>query len=209
VQLFYAPNIINQKNFVLDEIESKHAIKVLRLKEHDFIHIIDGKGDTYECKITNPHPKKCEVEIISTKKEDLLQPHLHIAISPTKNNDRLEWFIEKCTEIGISEITPILCEHSERKVVKLDRLQKTAITAMKQSLKATLPQINPLTHFQDLINNPFKGQKLIAHCYKNKQKHIKDILVKNESDLKEILVKKKLKKPSIKVFCPLLLAKID
>ncbi|MFB0925634.1 MAG: RsmE family RNA methyltransferase, partial [Vicingaceae bacterium] len=175
MKLFYTPEIDNEKTFTLSENESKHAIRVLRLKKHDTINLINGKGSFYEAIISDDNPKKCEVIITSIQKEILNKPILHIAIAPTKNNDRTEWFIEKCTEIGITKITPTLCSNSERKKIKQERFKKTAISAMKQSLKATLPIVNDLTNFKELINSPFNGGKYIAHCYKNEQKHFKDI----------------------------------
>jgi 16S rRNA (uracil1498-N3)-methyltransferase len=183
MKLFYTPEIDNEKTFTLSENESKHAIRVLRLKKHDTINLINGKGSFYEAIISDDNPKKCEVIITSIQKEILNKPILHIAIAPTKNNDRTEWFIEKCTEIGITKITPTLCSNSERKKIKQERFKKTAISAMKQSLKATLPIVNDLTNFKELINSPFNGGKYIAHCYKNEQKHFKDIYQKGENAL--------------------------
>ncbi|MDB4534619.1 16S rRNA (uracil(1498)-N(3))-methyltransferase [Vicingaceae bacterium] len=181
MKLFYTPEIDNEKTFTLSESESKHAIRVLRLKEDDTITLINGKGSYYDATITDGNPKKCEVKITSIRLENNGKPNLHIAIAPTKNNDRTEWFIEKCTEIGIHEITPTLCKHSERKKIKQERFEKTAISAMKQSLKATLPIVNELTNFKDVINSSFDGKRYIAHCYKNEQKHFKDIYQKEKN----------------------------
>lgn len=183
MHLFYTPEIANENSFTLNESESKHAIRVLRLNIDDVIQLIDGKGNFYEAIIVTNNPKKCEVQLIKTTKEVITKPNLHIAIAPTKNNERLEWFIEKCTEIGINEITPILCEHSERKHLKTERLIKTAISAMKQALKATLPKINELQNFNDLIHQSFSGKKFIAHCYQQNQKHVKDCYLKGENVL--------------------------
>ncbi len=177
MKLFYTPNITDNKSYVLNETESKHAIKVLRLTINDIITLVDGKGCFYEAKIVSDHHKKCEVEIINTTVEQKNNPSLHIAIAPTKNNDRLEWLIEKATEIGLSEITPIICDNSERKVLKTDRLEKRAIAAMKQSLKATLPQINNPCKFSELISKEFSGEKYIAHCYHDNQTHFKKCYV--------------------------------
>ena len=183
MKIFYTPEIENEKAFTLSENESKHAIRVLRLKENDTIILVDGKGSFFETSISDANPKRCEVQITSIRKENNNKPNLHIAIAPTKNNDRTEWFIEKCTEIGVHEITPILCKHSERKKIKQERFEKTAISAMKQSLKATLPIVNKLTNFKDVISSSFEGKKYIAHCYKNEQKHLKDIYQKGENSL--------------------------
>lgn len=183
MNLFYAPDITNSKTYVLSETESKHAIRVLRLIKGDEITLIDGKGNFYTTQITDDNAKKCIVEIIDIVKEKKHQPFIHIAIAPTKNNDRMEWFVEKCTEIGISEITPLLCSNSERKKIKSERLIKTAISAMKQSLKATLPQINELTTFKDLIATSFDGEKLIAHCYEDEKSPLKNSYEKKKNVL--------------------------
>lgn len=183
MKLFYTPEIEEEQTFTLSENESKHAIRVLRLTEKDSITLINGKGYFFEATISDANPKRCTVEIITIRKEKKLKPNLHIAIAPTKNNDRTEWFIEKCTEIGIHEITPTICIHSERKKIKQERFEKTAISAMKQSLKATLPIVNDITNFKELITTPFKGKKYIAHCYKNKQHQFKDLYLKGEDCL--------------------------
>jgi len=183
MQIFYTPNITNCESYVLNETESKHAIKVLRLKNEDKITLVDGKGFFYDCEIIEDHPKKCKVRILSSTQEPVTKNKIHIAIAPTKNNDRLEWFTEKCTEIGISDITPILCNNSERKKLKEERIVKTAISAMKQSLKATLPTVNTLTSFTSIVNQPFKGQKFIAHCYKNEKNALKEAYTEKENVL--------------------------
>ena len=184
MKLFYTPDITDSKNYVLNETESKHAIKVLRLTVNDEIVLIDGKGTFYFAKIINPHAKKCEVEIVKIEQENSNKPHLHLAIAPTKNNDRLEWLIEKATEIGISEITPIICDNSERKVLKTERLEKRAIAAMKQSLKATLPIINEACKLSELIIKDINnGEKFIAHCYQENQKHFKALYTKNSNGI--------------------------
>ena len=181
--LFYTPDITTEKRYTLSESESEHAIRVLRLKEGDTLTLVDGKGSFFEASILDGNPKKCEVEITNINKEYHSKPILHIAIAPTKNNDRTEWFIEKCTEIGITEITPILCKHSERKKIKQERFEKTAVSAMKQSLKASLPLVNELIDFKDIVNLSFKGKKYIAHCYQENQKHFKNLYQKGENSL--------------------------
>jgi len=176
MNIFYTPTINSTNNYVLDEAESKHAIKVLRLKQGDTIWLVDGVGNFYVAQISNEHPKKCEVKIIEKKIEEHNKPNIHIAIAPTKNNDRIEWFIEKTTEIGITEITPIICDHSERKVIKTERLEKRAISAMKQSLKASLPIIKEPVGFRSFIDSIENlGERYIAHCNDDNQKHLKDI----------------------------------
>ena len=155
----------------LPEEESQHAVKVLRLQVGEEIAVVDGVGGFYTARITNPHPKHCGFEITEVKsgfgKHDY---KLHIAIAPTKNIERLEWFIEKSTEIGIDEITPVVCRFSERKMVKEERLQKIIVAAAKQSLKAYFPKLNPLTTFDELMKNHQASQKFIAHCYEEDKK---------------------------------------
>ncbi len=174
MQLFYVPDILGTE-VVLDETESKHAVKVLRLSTGDKVQLIDGKGGFYEAEIVVANPKKCRLKITKTNKEFGKKDfHLHIAIAPTKNNDRFEWFLEKTTEIGINEITPLLCDHSERKNIKPDRLEKILVSAMKQSLKAYLPKLNELTPLKELIQNTNSGNRYIAHCNEGKKTHLKN-----------------------------------
>ena len=164
MSLFYVPAL--SSGHVLPEEESQHAVKVLRLQVGEEITLIDGAGGFFKAKITNPHPKHCSFEITETILEyGKRDYHLHIAIAPTKNIERLEWFIEKATEIGIDEITPIICRFSERKVIKAERLEKIIVSASKQSLKAYFPKLNPLCSFDELIKNQQASQKFIAHCY--------------------------------------------
>ena len=134
MQLFYVPNLSGAE-VILDETESKHAVRVLRLKEDDEIELIDGKGGFFKARITDANPKKCMLSIIDSQTDfGKKNFHLHIAIAPTKNIDRTEWFLEKCTEIGIDEITPLLSEHSERKVIKPERLENILVSSMIQSV---------------------------------------------------------------------------
>lgn len=183
MQLFYTPDI-NESTYCLDETESKHAVRVLRLTAGDVIQLIDGKGNFFEAQISDAHPKRCQVEIIKKISEYNKRTHyLHLAVAPTKNIDRFEWFLEKATEIGIDEITPVLCDHSERKVIKDERLQKVIISAMKQSLKAYLPKLNPLTPLKTLLDTDFEGKKFIAHCYEQNKKELKNELSESASNL--------------------------
>lgn len=167
MHLFYTPDI-SSNIYTLNEEESKHSIRVLRLKIGDKVVLIDGIGGWYEAVIKDDHPKNCKVSITETKKEFGKRTiHLHIAIAPTKNMDRLEWFTEKATEMGIDEITTIDCQNIKRTVVNTERLNKVAISAIKQSLKTYLPKINEMAAFKKLIasHTNFAGQKFIAHCY--------------------------------------------
>ena len=164
MSLFYVPAL--SSGFVLPEEESQHAVKVLRMQVGDTLTVVDGAGGFYKARITNPHPKHCAFEITETILEYGKRNYrLHIAIAPTKNIERLEWFIEKATEIGIDEITPIVCRFSERKVIKAERLEKIIVSAAKQSVKAYFPKLNPLCTFDELIKTCQASQKFIAHCY--------------------------------------------
>lgn len=164
MHIFYTPDIASTAE--LPEEESKHCVKVLRLAEGDELMLADGAGTFYHAVITLAHPKRCGVEIVET----IPAPsswgfHLHIAIAPTKNLDRMEWFAEKCTEIGVDAVTPLRCRFSERKELKIERLQKILISAMKQSLKAVCPHLDEMTDFKEFISTPFDGDKYIAHCH--------------------------------------------
>lgn len=166
MQLFYDPNIVSsQTSYTLNEEESKHCIRVLRLTVDDIIYITDGKGTMCKCRITQPTPKKCIVAIEQVT-ENYNQRHykLYMAVAPTKTNERYEWFIEKATEIGIDAIIPIICFQSERRNVNIERYERIANSAMKQSIKAYLPHVEQPTKFSELIARPFQGDKFIAHC---------------------------------------------
>ena len=201
MQLFYIEKL--KYEFTLDKQESNHIVKVLRKKEGDTLLFTDGKGNLYSSKITSIDKKKCKVVIIdSKKKEKLHQGHLHIVIAPTKNMSRFEWFLEKSTEIGIDEITPVICSKSERKTINHERCNKIIISAMKQSVKFHLPKLNYLANFNDIININFNATKYIAHCqsYKRelleKQKFHENtmILIGPEGDFSEDEIQKAIEK---------------
>ena len=181
MQLFYNSEIKNgDSNFFFDKEESKHIVKVLRKKESDKIFITNGLGYLFESEIILASEKKCEVKII---KETFQQPdtfYTHIAVAPTKMNDRLEWFLEKATEIGIHEITPIICDHSERKIYKIDRAEKIIQAAMKQSLHYYLPKINEPISLSQFVKSNIDGQKFIAHCEETDKKSFQKEIAKNE-----------------------------
>ncbi len=162
--IFYSENI-SSTSFILNENESKHAIRVLRLKNFDKIEIIDGKGFRYIAEISDANAKRCEISILSqeffgTKRNY----YLHIAIAPPKNIDRFEYFLEKTVEIGIDEITPLLSRYSERTQWNEERLQRIIIESMKQSKTYVAPKLNKFTSFNSLINNDFQGKRGIAFC---------------------------------------------
>ncbi len=175
MHLFYTPEITGDK-YQLNEEESKHCIRVLRLKQGDIIHLADGKGNLFETSIIAENPKHCIVGVNNVQHEYLKRNfHLHISIAPTKNLGRIEWFLEKATEIGIDEITPLFCQHSERGHIKIERLEKVMIAAMKQSLKAYLPKLNEPVSFAKLTGNTYNGGKFIAYCEDEGISHLKDV----------------------------------
>ena len=178
MHVFYTPDLQDQAQYTLNEEESKHCSRVLRLSVGDTVFLIDGRGGLYEAEIVNESKKHVELRI--TKTTEAYQKrnhHLHIAIAPTKNIDRVEWFLEKATEIGIDEVTPIICERSERKIVKEDRLQKVITAAVKQSLQAYHPVLNPAITYTELLRQQTTASKLIAHCIDDSQRHfIKDLV---------------------------------
>ena len=175
MQLFYNPTINEtQDSFVFNKEESKHIIKVLRKKESDTLHVTNGLGFLFITEITIASDNKCTVKIVSFEKQEAPKYHLHLAVAPTKMNERYEWFLEKATEIGIQEITPIICEHSERKIIKTDRFQKILESAMKQSLHYYLPQLNEPIAFNDFVKTKKSGQLFIAHCEEIAKKSLKN-----------------------------------
>tara|TARA_R110000787_G_scaffold19150_3_gene57861 strand:- start:6230 stop:6937 length:708 start_codon:yes stop_codon:yes gene_type:complete len=183
MQLFYNPSIDKDTlQITFDKIESRHIVKVLRKKEGDHIYITNGKGQLFNCQITVANDKKCLVSIFSTEqKQKFRDYYLHVAIAPTKNNDRLEWFLEKATEIGIDEITPIICQNSERKVIKTERLEKIILSAMKQSLKFHLPKLNEAITFSEFLKTERKEKVCIAHCNEGDKKLLKDTITPKET----------------------------
>ena len=181
MQLFYNPDIKQGTDtFFFDKEESKHISKVLRKKEGDSIYITNGKGFLFESVITLSSEKKCEVKITKEISQEPDVFYTHIAVAPTKMNDRLEWFLEKATEIGIHEITPIICDHSERKVYKTDRAEKIIQAAMKQSLHYYIPKINEPISFSQFVKSNIDGQKFIAHCEETDKKSFQSEVKKDQ-----------------------------
>lgn len=178
MHIFYTPDI-TLPNYTLNEEESKHCIKVLRLQIGESVTLVDGVGGFYEAEIVIGNPKKVHLHITKSEKEFGKRNHyLHIAVAPTKNIDRIEWFLEKATEIGIDEITPIICDRSERKVVKDDRLNKVITSAVKQSIKAYHPKLNEAISFADFLKTDFDGDKFVAHCIADAEKQYINQLTK-------------------------------
>ncbi len=174
MHLFYNPRLDNSASqFVLDPEESNHIVKVLRKKEGDKFLITNGKGLLFEAEIILADAKKCKAQIISTTKKHRSMYWFHLVVAPTKSNDRFEWFLEKATEIGVDEITPIICEHSERKIVKPERMAKVIQAAMKQSLQTYLPKLNPAISYKEFIGHPREGLLFIAHCVDDEKLELK------------------------------------
>ena len=172
--LFYVPDIA--ECWELSEEEATHALRVLRLAVGDELDITDGKGNLYKAVISSIVGKHCHVEA----KEIIPMPNgwegkIHIAVAPTKNMDRIEWFAEKATEIGLDAITFVNCRFSERKVVKCDRVERIVVSAMKQSLKYSKPVVGEMIDFKKFISEERVGEKYIAHCYEGEKQLLKDL----------------------------------
>ena len=176
MNLFYQPQIQEGIHY-LDPEESKHCTRVLRMKIGDMLNITDGKGFLYHALITKADAAQCRFEITETIQSPSRKHHIHIGIAPTKNIDRIEWFVEKAVEIGVDEITFIRCDHSERKHLKTDRLHKIAVSAMKQSLKYRLPAMGDLVEFSALLTNPNPASRFIAHVDDNNPNHLKNVAI--------------------------------
>jgi len=175
MHLFYNPHIQGD-TFELDEQESKHAIRVLRLGSGDRVILVDGIGGWYEALIVDDHPKHCKLRIEAHVPDYRPLPYtLHLAVAPTKNLDRFEWFLEKATEIGITDVTPLICMRSERKEVKLERLEKIIVSAMKQSLKAFKPVLHHPSGLESFLRISRKGTLGIAHCYPGERRGIDEL----------------------------------
>lgn len=182
MHLFYTPDIAT--TLELPQDEAAHAIRVLRLAEGSEVMLTDGKGSFYRAEIDMISGKRCYVRIVETIMPDpLWRGHLHLAMAPTKNMDRIEWFAEKATEIGFDELTFLDCRFSERRVVKTERVEKILVSAMKQSLKPTLPMLNGMTPFDRFVSQPFEGQKFIAHCYEGEKEALLQALQPGENAL--------------------------
>ncbi len=169
MQLFYHPDISeNDRQVILPKDESRHIVKVLRKNEGDELFVTNGKGFLFKTEIIDNSAQQCIARIINIEKETTPSYFLHLAVAPTKMNDRYEWFLEKATEIGLHEITPVICMNSERKVVKLNRYEKVLQSAMKQSLHLRIPKLNEASGFSEFITSEIEGEKFIAHCEENK-----------------------------------------
>lgn len=180
--IFFAPDILADNELPKDE--AVHCVRVLRKSEGDEILITDGKGHFFDATIVQANQKHCIVDIVNTvtepRKWDFF---LQIAFAPTKNIDRVEWFAEKATEIGVDKFSPLLCRYSERKEIKLPRVEKILVSAMKQSQKAYLPDFEELQTFSAFLKKPFDGQKYIAHCYAGDKPLLKEVYSKGQNAL--------------------------
>ncbi|WP_430409142.1 16S rRNA (uracil(1498)-N(3))-methyltransferase [Kordia sp.] len=177
MQLFYTPEVTTEtKNYTFSKEESKHMVRVLRKKEDDILHITNGKGYIFSAKVIVADQKNCVVEIMSHEFQKQKNYRLHLAVAPTKMNDRYEWFLEKATEIGIDTITPIICDRSERKVIKAERFEKIIQSATKQSLSAYFPKLKPAISFSNFISTHTDEQLFIAHCEEDNKQSLKQAL---------------------------------
>ena len=211
MQLFYNTALNDGDNlFSFDKIESKHIVKVLRKKEGDKLHITNGRGHLFTAEILIANSTQCKASIIATEKRHPKMYRLHLAVAPTKSADRFEWFLEKVTEIGVHEITPILCDRSERKTLKMERLQKVIMSAMKQSLRTYLPKLNEPVSFAEFIAQDHKELLFIGHCEDEEKFNLKrcitadkdvTVLIGPEGDF----TKKEIKEAYEKGFLPITL----
>lgn len=182
MRIYYAPEIETTLELPVDE--ARHCVKVLRSRPGDEITIVDGKGNIIRARLTEVTNKHCSVEIINREREEKIwDGYIHLAVAPTKNIDRVEWLAEKATEIGMDRLSFLNCRYSERRVVKTDRIDRIVVSAVKQSLKATKPQVDEMEDFMDFVNRPFDGRKFICHCYDTPKKPLKDVVVRGERSL--------------------------
>ena len=185
MQLFYAPDV-TLPLYTLNDEESKHCVRVLRLRQGDTLHLTDGRGSLHRCEIVEAHQHHCTVKIVETQSEYGRRPYsLTMAVAPTKNIDRYEWFLEKATEVGVDRIVPIECDHSERRTIKHEREERVITSAVKQSIKAYHPTLDEMTDVKKLISVPFEGRKFIAHCDSSfeKRDYLPSIIKKTENIL--------------------------
>ena len=187
MQLFYFKNITRDTAVLqLDKEQARHMTKALRKKVGDTVHITDGAGNLFNGTICLVTSNKCNIDLAFAKAYPQQSPKLHIAIAPTKMNDRMEWFLEKATEMGIASITPLLCDHSERKKINLERFKKIVVSAMQQSNQFYLPKIMELTAYNQFLENSVTGVKCIAHCEETDKKLLTHVMDK-EQDLTIII----------------------
>lgn len=183
MQLFYNPELTEKSTqLAFSKDESKHIVKVLRKSVGDELHITNGYGWLFVAKINIADINNCVTDIVSKTFHPKKKYQVHLAVAPTKMNDRYEWFLEKATEIGVNSITPIICSHSERKTINAERFEKILLAAMKQSNQYYSPTLQPQMNFQEFVKQEFKGQKCIAHCEDTQKTTLKSLL-KPETDV--------------------------
>ena len=182
MNFFYYPEISGFE-IILPEEESRHCIRVLRLKKNESLYLVDGKGTLYHALLVDPDIRRAGIKIVKSIPCYRQRLHyLHIAITPTKNTDRFEWFLEKATEIGIDEITPIICARSERKTVHSERVQRILVAAMKQSQRAYLPRFNQIKTYDEILAGTQAKSKIITHCnIENLPRISKDLIKESPS----------------------------
>jgi len=179
MRLFYNKDLTeDDSRLIIEREESRHIVRVLRKKVGDTIYVTNGKGILFTTKIDVINKNNTELKVINSKKESKTKFHINIAVAPTKNNDRIEWFIEKSTEIGINTISTVLCEKSERKIIKMDRLEKITISAIKQSLQLHKPIIEELVSFEEFTRNCKSDNKFIAHCKESEKLFLNNCKIK-------------------------------
>ncbi len=183
MQLFFCENLALNTEVILSQEESFHAAQVLRMRSGDFIHLTDGLGHLFKGELLNVDSKKSLVRLVEELPLKPATSHLHIAIAPTKNIDRFEWFLEKATEIGIAEVTPLLCRYSERKEIKPERLNKVIVAAAKQSHHFMFPRLNPILKFEEFINSSTSENKYIAHCESSEKNDFGKSIIGKKSSL--------------------------
>jgi 16S rRNA (uracil1498-N3)-methyltransferase len=182
MRIFYHSEInVNHKDLIISDSEHHHLNKVLRKKINDKVYLTNGNGYLFEATINNINTKSTHLKILNSKKESSMDYSLNIAIAPTKKIDRFEWFLEKAIEIGVSSITPLICKYNERKSLNYTRLNKIAVSAMKQSLQTYLPKIEPIVNIKEYIESNQCKQKYIAHCKNFKKLHLSKI-IKNRTN---------------------------
>ncbi len=168
---------------VLCEEESRHCVKVMRHREGDTVYVTDGQGQRFECRLVKADARGCLLDVVTTEVVPTFHHMLHMAVAPTKNIDRFEWFVEKAVEIGVCQITPIICDHSERTTLRLDRLERVATAAAKQSLKCHLPNIGEPISCAKLIEQATEQQRFILHCVEDAKRHLYQACAPGQSTL--------------------------
>ncbi len=182
MQLFYNPDLLaDSTEFSVSKQESRHIVRSLRMKQGDKLAFTNGKGWLFDCTLKEAHEKSAKILIDRQRHYPSRKLRLHLAVAPTKMNDRFEWFLEKATEIGVEDITPLICKHSERKQIKEERMKKIMESAMKQSQQLYLPFLHPVTSFETFTGSPRNGKLFIAHCMDDDKRSLKEELSVDEA----------------------------